>query len=307
MSEPTPAAKTPPPAPEGGAKPNVGLEPDGWRQTVREWLPAVIVVVILRMFIAEPFRIPSGSMVPTLLIGDHVLVSRLSYGLWIPFKSFGVPFTGIGLDDVLPSIKNIEVLDWADPDRGDVIVFHFPKDEDITYIKRVVAIAGDVIRVQDNRLVINGVPAETLTAGPYDDVNGACMRQLATLHAETVPRQDGTNLQHGILTNDGLMGRLRTMGEVRVPAGKVFAMGDNRDNSEDGRAWGFVDENQIKGKAWWIWLSWDPCSGGVGGPRLERMPRSIYAMDGVEPKAPMSQPATPTAVPSLPTGAATTP
>jgi signal peptidase I len=256
-------------------------QPEGLREFVASWTPAILAVIFIRLFIFEPFRIPSGSMVPTLLIGDHVLVTKFSYGVWMPFKSIGVPFTQYGLDDMGLEFENIELFDLADPQRGDVIVFHYPRDEDITYIKRVVGVPGDTIRVRDNQVFIDGVAQSRDELGPFEDVDQFCSTRKARHWNESLKRIDGSVLDHGILTQIGRGSPLASPSkEWKVPPGHVFVMGDNRDHSEDSRRWGLVDYEQIKGKAHFVWLSWDGCSGGAAGSlRLPRMFRSLYSTD----------------------------
>ncbi len=251
---------------------------EGFREFFATWTPAILAVIFIRLFIFEPFRIPSGSMVPTLLIGDHVLVTKFSYGVWLPFKSLGVPFSTMGLDDLGLDLPNVELLDLGDPERGDVIVFHYPQDEDITYIKRVVGLAGDTIRVVDNQIIIDGVKQERDLLGTFDDRDAYCRGREAKHWAESLVRSDGTVLDHEMLTalprSGGLASPRR---EFVVPEDSVFVMGDNRDHSQDGRSWGFVRFDQIKGKAHFVWLSWNGCAGtSLGTFRFTRMFRSLY-------------------------------
>ncbi|MCB9679870.1 MAG: signal peptidase I [Alphaproteobacteria bacterium] len=255
---------------------------ESWRDVLLAWGPAFLAVIFIRLFIFEPFRIPSGSMVPTLLIGDHVLVTKFSYGIWLPLKSLGVPFTSIGLDDIGLDLDNIELVDLGDPQRGDVIVFHYPMDEDITYIKRVVGLPGDRIRVVDNQIILNGERQERVPLGTFDDVDDQCHVREARRWRETLARGDGTTLDHAILTNIGRPGLLSDRREITVPPDSVFVMGDNRDHSQDSRAWEFVRFDQIKGKAHAIWLSWDGCHGNPGSFRLDRMPKSLYDESDVQ-------------------------
>ncbi len=223
-------------------------------ELVRTWGPAILAVMIIRTFIFEPFRIPSGSMVPTLLIGDHVVVTKFSYGLWLPFLS-------------------TEVLDFGDPERGDIIVFKYPRDPSMNYIKRVVAIPGDRIRVRDNRVILNGEEQQAVSLGNFDFIDDDCYA-----HSERYYREKLGAIDHPMLTNPGLGGPLSDVPdtEIVVPPGNVFVMGDNRDNSEDSRRWGFVRFDQIKGKAHRIWLSWDGCAGSVGEIRTDRFFRDLY-------------------------------
>ncbi len=274
-------------------------EPEGWREALSQWGPAILAVIFIRLFLFEPFRIPSGSMVPTLLIGDHVLVTKFSYGVWLPFKSIGIPFTSFGLDELGINMPNYELINTADPQRGDVIVFHYPLEEDTTYIKRVIGLPGDTLRVQDNRVVINGELMVTDELGEFDDIDGTCKDRQAKYFRENLKGADG-EVDHGILTNRGYGGALANRAELKVPPNSVFVMGDNRDHSEDSRRWGFVRYDQIKGKAHLVWLSWNGCSDAspIGALRLDRMFRSLYRSDDLADQAePATAPAAPAPAP----------
>ena len=207
-------------------------------ETVRSWGVAILVVIAIRLFVFEPFKIPSGSMVPTLLIGDHVVVSKYSYGIWLP-------------------LIHKEIVDLGDPERGDVIVFRYPKNERLNYIKRVVAIPGDTVEVSWNKVTLNG--EELVTSVSSDGP------QLTYLDENCYPRtmrhfdEDLIGVNHDILTRS-LGGGTLQQTKITIPEGHVFVMGDNRDNSEDSRAWGLVKYSQIKGKAHFIWMSWDSCN-----------------------------------------------
>jgi signal peptidase I len=244
-----------------------------WSDLLRTWLPAILAVLLIRTYVFEPFRIPSGSMVPTLLIGDHVVVNKASYGLWAPWVVLELPFMeNFGL---VPA--RFEIVDWGDPRRGDIIVFRYPKDERLHYIKRVVAVAGDKIRVKDNQIFLNGVAQERVYQDQYSFVDDGCSESVTKHSLENL---DG--LEHHVLTNlSGLGGGLanypngRLGDEVTIPEDAVFVMGDNRDNSEDSRKWEFVRFDQIKGKAHFVWFSWDSCAGKIRG---ERFFRSLYKL-----------------------------
>jgi signal peptidase I len=183
------------------------------KSLVREYAEAIIIAVVLalfiRTFVVQAFKIPSGSMLPTLKIGDHLLVNKFSYGL-------KMPFTGT------------VIVPWNGPERGDVIVFRFPKDRSVDYIKRVVGVPGDTITIKDKKLFINGAPV----ADPHAHFTSAMIL-------------------------DGKAGPRDNFGPVTVPKDAVFVMGDNRDNSFDGRFWGFVDQRDILGKAFILYWSWD--------------------------------------------------
>lgn len=260
-----------PPESSSDVEPDVERPRGALAELVETWGPALAAVILIRLFIFEPFRIPSGSMVPSLMIGDFVIVSKFSYGFWLPLKSIGIPFTNIGLP-----LENIELVDWGNPDRGDIAVFHYPGNENITYIKRIVAIPGDRIRVIDNQILLNGERLPHRVDGAYDDADARCISRPARHITTELPREDGTTLPYSVLTDARSRGALANHREVVVPDRHVFVMGDNRDHSEDSRAWGFVSYEQLKGKAHFVWMSWDACSGFPGSLRFDRMPASLY-------------------------------
>lgn len=200
---------------------------------------AIVIVMFLRSSIIEPYKIPSGSMIPTLFIGDHIFVNKFAYG-------FKVPFTEFFLD------KPIFLTEEKLPARGDVIVFKFPKDQTINYIKRVVGLPGDKIQIRDKVLYVNGQQIKTekkndpkLEEGMENDDD----RRTLTLYDE-----DLLGVRHSVLyNNSNLMNS--DYGEVTVPSGKLLCLGDNRDKSSDSRFWGFVPVENIKGKAMFVWLN----------------------------------------------------
>jgi signal peptidase I len=183
------------------------------KSVVREYVEAIVVAVLLalfvRTFIVQAFKIPSGSMLPTLQIGDHLLVNKFSYGVRLP-------------------VIGTQLIHRPGPAYGDVVVFRFPRDRSLDYIKRVVAIGGDTVEVRDKLVFLNG-------------------KQVINPHAYFTNR-DIMNAAAGPRDN---------FGPVTVPAGKIFVMGDNRDNSYDSRFWGFVDLQDVLGKAFIIYWSWD--------------------------------------------------
>lgn len=208
----------------------------------RSFLPVLLVVVVLRSFIIEPFRIPSGSMIPTLEIGDFVVVKKYAYGVKLP-------------------VINKKILDVGEPSRGDVVVFRYPGDPSINYIKRLVGLPGDHIQwTSDKKLLVNGeiLPQTSLAPYPYTAPSGA---KADVPHiAETIPSGDGErqyNVLHLPVAAQGVK-------EWNVPEGEYFMMGDNRDNSNDGRFWGFVPEKYLVGQASMVWLHWNWQSGGDG-------------------------------------------
>jgi len=198
----------------------------------RSFFPIILVVLLVRSFVVEPFRIPSGSMMPTLLVGDFILVNKFSYGIRLP-------------------VLNSKILDTGEPQRGDVIVFRYPENPQIDYIKRVIGVPGDHIAYRNKVLYINGQQAPQRYLGSYlGEGSGKVMTGARRLH------EDLLGIGHDILV---MPGRNVFGGDFEfvVPEGQYFAMGDNRDNSRDSRAWGTVPEKNLVGKAFMIWMSWD--------------------------------------------------
>jgi len=188
----------------------------------RSFFPVLVVVLVLRSFLVEPFQIPSGSMLPTLEVGDFILVNKYAYGLRLP-------------------VAGTKILEVDDPERGDVMVFRYPKDGSTNYIKRVVGLPGDRIRYRDKQLFINGEPV------PREFV--------ARLPPVERWREQLGSVEHDIYLT---MGRVSGSGEGEwvVPDGHYFVMGDNRDNSNDSRYWGMVPDKLVVGKAFAIWMHW---------------------------------------------------
>lgn len=202
----------------------------------RSFFPILAIVLVLRSFLVEPFQIPSGSMLPTLEVGDFILVNKYSYGLRLPV--FGT-----------------KVLSVGDPERGDVMVFKFPADGYTNYIKRVIGLPGDRIRYHDKTLYINGeeVESQFVAALPPVELFRETIGDVTHQMFETMGKRDP-----------------RAEGEWQVPEGQYFVMGDNRDNSNDSRYWGFVPEELIVGEAFAIWMHWEsltslPSFDRVGG------------------------------------------
>lgn len=198
----------------------------------RSFFPVLLAVFLLRAFIVEPFRIPSGSMLPTLEIGDFLLVNKFEYGLRLP----------ITYQKVLP-LKN--------PKRGDIIVFRFPRDKRINYIKRVVGLPGDVVEYRNKRLFVNQQEVAVIPEQEYQFVDA----RRSTHKVGQYQASLDNGAQYSVLLNP-----LRPPSRPRrwvVPEGQYFAMGDNRDHSADSREWGFVPDENIVGKAFFIWFHWD--------------------------------------------------
>lgn len=196
----------------------------------RAFFPVILIVFLIRSFLVEPFRIPSGSMMPSLFNGDFILVNKFSYGIRLP-------------------VANEKIVSLGDPKRGDVMVFRFPGDPSINYIKRVVGVPGDHVVYRRKRLFINGTPMEQTGHRAYSSPHIAASAGEVQRAVENI---DGR--PHDILVtgrgDDGYS-------EFRVPAGQYFVMGDNRDQSNDSRYWGFVPDRNLVGKAFLIWFSLD--------------------------------------------------
>jgi signal peptidase I len=210
----------------------------------KAFFPVLAIVLILRSFVAEPFRIPSSSMMPSLLIGDFILVNKFAYGLRLP-------------------ITNQKFVAVGAPKRGDVVVFRPPHHPDQDWIKRVIGLPGDTITYRDHVVSVNGEPVEYRTIGRYVGKGRGRDMTGATLLAEHLPGR-----VHPVLTREDLPFMMQGEGEWVVPEGSYFVMGDNRDNSEDSRFWGALSERSLRGKAFLIWMNWDGSAGGVDFSRM---------------------------------------
>lgn len=191
-----------------------------WREYGEALLVALLLALVIRTFVVQAFKIPSESMLQTLLVGDHLLASKFSYGVKVPFT-------------------NYYVYKGSDPQRGEIIIFEYPNDPSVDYIKRIVGVPGDIIEVRNKQLYRNG-----------EAVKESYIRFTQPDRIE--PVRDN-------------------FGPVTVPEGKYFVMGDNRDNSLDSRFWGFVGRDAIRAKAWRIYWSW----GGLGDMRWDRMGKKV--------------------------------
>jgi signal peptidase I len=222
----------------------------GWIEFPAGFFPVILVVFVLRSFLFEPFRIPSGSMIPTLLIGDLILVNKYAYGIRLP-------------------IINKKVLDVGNPERGDVMVFRYPVNPSDDYVKRVIGLPGDTIVYRNKRLTVNGTMVGISPAPDFFDPDRVAYSKQFT---EKLPRGSGV-LDHMILVDDEHSGIINPVTDrfpyrencaysdgytsitCTVPSGYYFVMGDNRDNSADSRYWGFVPDGNIVGKAFLIWMN----------------------------------------------------
>lgn len=210
----------------------------------KSFFPVILAVLLLRSFLVEPFRIPSGSMMPTLLVGDFILVNKYDYGIRLP-------------------VVNKKIIDVGEPQRGDVVVFRFPRDPGVDYIKRVIGLPGDHVVYRDKTLYINGERMVQIPEGNYIGIGSGLSMSGAAVREEKL----GT-VEHEILVVERLRQATSPYNDVVVPEGHYFVMGDNRDNSNDGRFWGFVPDENLVGKAFMIWMNWDSAASGVAWDRI---------------------------------------
>lgn len=220
-----------------------GAKDPWWVEYGASFFPVILLVFVLRSFVVEPFKIPSGSMIPTLQIGDFILVNKFTYGIRLP-------------------VINKKIIEINQPQRGDVMVFHYPEDPSVDYIKRVVGVPGDKVAYQNKRLSVNGEPVATTKVDDYlhperlyyskQLVEKAGATEYRTLNDEDAPSfiPDAAQFpyrENCLYNNAGVV--------CTVPAGHYFMMGDNRDNSRDSRYWGFVPDANIVGKAFFVWFN----------------------------------------------------
>ena len=198
----------------------------------RSFFPVLLAILLFRSFVAEPFKIPSGSMMPTLLVGDFILVNKFAYGLRLP-------------------VLNKKILEVGEPQRGDVFVFRYPENPKEDYIKRVIGLPGDEITYRNKILYVNGKQVEETDLGAYAGPSEPGHR----MEGAQVKQENLGGVQHKILEVPQLW--IGHEGAWTVPTGHYFAMGDNRDNSADSRFWGFVPEENLVGRAFVIWMNWD--------------------------------------------------
>lgn len=214
-----------------------------WIEYPKSFFPVILIVFLLRSFLVEPFKIPSGSMIPTLVIGDFILVNKFAYGVRIP-------------------LLNRKVFNIGNPRRGDVMVFRYPEDPSLDYIKRVVGLPGDRIVYAGKRLTVNGVEQPRKSMPDY--------LHRERIHYSKQYMEKLGETEHALLLEDDAPAAVpftrpfpyrencnyNSEGVTcTVPAGHYFMMGDNRDNSADSRVWGFVPDQNIVGKAFFIWLN----------------------------------------------------
>lgn len=211
----------------------------------------IIGVFAFRSMFYEPFRIPTGSMIPTLLIGDFIVVDKTAYGFKVPFSDSVIPFTNI-------SLNPIYLTEFKQPERGDVVVFKYPQDPSLNYIKRMIGLPGDTIELIDDVVYVNGIKTQADSVTPKDVIEDMDERYKDySLNYFLTKTGEVTHLSQF----ESFINKFRTVPAFKVPEGHYFVMGDNRDFSADSRVWGFVPQANIRGKARFIWFSmrfpWD--------------------------------------------------
>jgi len=227
----------------GAAKARLLAQP-WWLDWTAGLFPVILVVFVLRSFLFEPFKIPSGSMVPTLLVGDLILVNKYHYGVRLP-------------------VINKKIVANNDPQRGDVVVFRYPPDPRLDYIKRVVGVPGDEVAYLNKKLTINGQDVVTKPDGEYYDDERLYYKQqlsekLGAVEHRVLVDQRRSPTVYPEFDRFPFRDNCRYSAEgvvCKVPQGHYFVMGDNRDNSQDSRFWGFVPDENLVGKAFFVWMN----------------------------------------------------
>jgi signal peptidase I len=206
------------------------LPPPKLVEYARSFFPVFLIVLLLRSFLVEPFRIPSGSMMPTLEIGDFILVNKFTYGIRLP-------------------VTDRKIFELGRPERGDVVVFRYPRDPSTPFIKRVVGLPGDRVDYVDKTFFVNGTPVKQVRRGIYTGTgSGRSMTGAAVFEEQLEKRHHDILIQTNYPTVES---------HLVVPEGHYFVLGDNRDNSRDSRYWGTVPDQNLIGRAFTIWMNWD--------------------------------------------------
>jgi len=233
------------------------------KSVLREYVEAIgialAVALMLRFFVVEAFTIPSGSMVETLAIGDFIFVNKMAYRTEVPYTALGIRVPGGGTT----------IKEWRRPERGDIIVFRFPTDQKVDYIKRVVGLPGDTVELRQNQLLVNGNQYQRTYQKKVAYQDQRCQSGSAAMYLE-----DSGDRQYSVLLAEG-SNPFENFGPIRVKEGHLFMMGDNRDNSSDSRAWGQVPIEYVKGRALFVWLSLDRCEGLMNRVRWSRLGHKV--------------------------------
>lgn len=220
-------------------------QPSWLFEYARSFFPILLIVFLLRSFLFEPFRIPSGSLEPTLLMGDFILVNKFNYGVRLP-------------------VIHKKIWDDHMPKRGDIMVFRWPPDPSYNFIKRVIGVPGDHISYVNKELIINGkkIPQTFFKESLAEDESGETWRAVEKI-------EDLLGVKHHIFLNANKDSR--DFYDIKVPDGQYFVMGDNRDDSADSRYWGFVPDENVVGKATLVWMSWNGSNMNVRWGRLGQL------------------------------------
>ncbi|GHA09053.1 signal peptidase I [Arenicella chitinivorans] len=231
-------------------------EPEPWYlDYARSFFPVLVLVFMLRGFVAEPFRIPSGSMYPTLEIGDFILVNKYAYGIKLP-------------------ILHTQILEVGEPKRGDIVVFRYPQDPSQNYIKRLIGLPGDTVEYYQGTVFVNGQKISPVKLGEYEYVDQKGQRIRGTEYEQTIAVDNSASASEVRFKTLALFSNHRSSAQRawKVPEGQYFMMGDNRDSSADSRTWGFLPQENIVGKAFFVWMSWgnedNPNGGGIDFERI---------------------------------------
>ena len=212
-------------------KPDAKAAKEPWHiETCKSFFPILLIVLILRAFVAEPFRIPSGSMMPTLLHGDFILVNKFTYGIRLP-------------------VLHAKIMDTGTPRRGDVAVFRFPVNPADDYIKRIIGLPGDRIEYRNKTVFVNDRPMQQASNGVYRGTGSN-----SVMNGIPVFSEDLEEIRHDVMIT---YPRYNIPIVEVVPENHYFVMGDNRDHSSDSRSWGFVPEENLVGRAFLVWMNWD--------------------------------------------------
>ena len=221
----------------------LGQEPSHIIESIKSIFPVLLIVLLIRSFLVQPYRVPTGSLEPTIMPGDFILVNQFSYGLRLP-------------------LLNKKIVDIGEPKRGDITLFQFPKNRAVVYVKRIIGLPGDYIEYSNKELYVNGEHASQKIIQQDLAKDDNCNAEFNTTSGEDEQKSKVLRKVENFLgvSHDILVSPSKNHGQdyyLIVPEGQYFVMGDNRDSSYDSRYWGFVPEENLIGKAMCIWFSWD--------------------------------------------------